>query len=165
MKISHTQKFVGAIVGLLALWTIVSVSQTEPPKVSNNATLETQVHRRLAEIQQAAEALDVEKVFGFVLDNDQGALVQNGKLFLTRNETLESTKRGFEGLEKVSYKMDQEHISLLSPTIAVAVSAGSSTATTRDGRTFTTPFLQSVVLVLTNGGWKVFHAHRSFPRE
>ena len=165
MKRAHMQGLMGAVAGLLALGAIVSASQTEPPKVTESATAETQVHKRLVEIQQAAEALDAEKLFGFVLENDQGALIQNGKLFLTRSETLESTRQGFERLQKVSYKMDQEHITLLSPTVGLAVAAGSSTATTRDGNTFTTPFLQSVVLVLTNGGWKVFHSHRSIPRE
>ncbi len=99
-----------------------------------------------------------------MLDNDAGALAQNGKLFLTRKEALESTKRGFQGLQKVDYQFDQQHVTLLAPTIALATGEGLSSATTDDGRTFTTRFAQSVVFVLTNGEWKVFHAHRSFPR-
>jgi ketosteroid isomerase-like protein len=118
---------------------------------------------RLAEIQRAAQALDPDKVFSFVLENDAGALAQNGKLFLTRTEALESTKQGFQRLQKVDYQFDQQHVTLLSPTVALATGEGSSSATTADGRTFNTRFAQSVVFVLTNGDWKVFHAHRSFP--
>jgi ketosteroid isomerase-like protein len=124
---------------------------------------ETAVEARLAEIQHAAQGLDPDKVFSFVLENDKGALVQNGKLFLTREAALRSTRQGFQGLNKVAYRFDQQHITLLSPTIALATGEGVSTATTNDGRTFSTRFAQSVVLVLTDGQWKVFHAHRSFP--
>jgi hypothetical protein len=99
----------------------------------------------------------------FVLENDTGELAQNGKLLLTRKEALESTRKGFRGLQKVDYRFDQQHVILLSPTVALAAGEGLSSATTDDGRTFTTRFAQSVVFVLTNGEWKVIHAHRSFP--
>ena len=98
-----------------------------------------------------------------MLENDSGALAQNGKLILTRKEALESTKQGFQRLQKVDYRFDQQHVTLLSPTVALATGEGLSSATTDDGRTFSGPFAQSVVLVLTNGEWMVFHAHRSFP--
>ncbi len=118
---------------------------------------------RLAEIQDAAQALDPDKVFSFVLENDLGALAQNGKLFLTRKEALESTKQGFQGLKNVSYQFDEQHVSLLAPAVALATGEGSSSATLDDGRTLTTRFAQSVVFIFTNGEWKVFHSHRSFP--
>ena len=150
------------VLAVLAVTAIGSLSWGQAPKPSASSA-EKQILNRLAQIQQAAEALDAEKVFSFVLENDQGALVQNGRLLLTRSEALASTKRGFDGLQKVSYKIDQQHISLLSPTIALAIAEGVSVATTRDGATFNTPFTQTVVFVLTNSEWKVFHAHRSFP--
>jgi hypothetical protein len=127
------------------------------------AEVKKAVLARLAEIQSAAQTLDAEKVFRFVLENDKGALVQNGKLILTRKEALEATRQGFQRLRKVAYQFDQQHITLISPTVALATGEGSSSATTDDGRTLSTPFAQSVVLVLTNGEWMVLHAHRSFP--
>jgi ketosteroid isomerase-like protein len=152
--------------GALALVVIaaVSVSQGQPGKNADSPDIRKAVLARLAEIQSAAQALDADKVFSFVLENDTGALAQNGKLFLTRGEALESTKQGFQGLQKVSYRFDQQHVTLLAPTVALATGEGLSSATTDDGRTFSTRFAQSVVFVLTNGEWKVFHAHRSFPR-
>ena len=107
--------------------------------------------------------MDPDKVFSFVLENDRGALVQDGKLFLTREEALQSTKQGFKGLDEVSYQFERQHITLLSATVALATGEGVSSATTNDGRTFSTRFAQTVVLKLTNGEWKVFHAHRSLP--
>lgn len=132
----------------------------QPPQV---VSAEMTIRERLAEIQTAAQKLDAEKVFSFVLENDQGALAQNGKLFLTREDALDSTRQAFTGLQKVAYRFSRQNITLLSPTVAVAVGEGSSSATTADGTSRATPFVQSVVLVLTNGEWKVFHAHRSFP--
>ena len=152
-----------AIASALAIIAAVVVSRGQSGKNSTPPDVHKAVLARLAEIQNAAQALDPDKVFSFVLENDAGVLAQNGKLFLTRKEALESTKRGFHGLQKVSYQFDQQHVTLLAPTVALAAGEGSSSATTDDGRTFTTRFAQSVVFVLTNGEWRVFHAHRSFP--
>lgn len=152
------------VVSALVIIAAATISQGQSGKGAAPPDVQKAVLARLAEIQNAAQALDADKVFSFVLDNDAGALAQNGKLFLTRKEALESTKRGFQGLQKVDYQFDQQHVTLLSPTIALATGEGLSSATTDDGRTFTTRFAQSVVLVLTNGEWEVFHAHRSFPR-
>jgi ketosteroid isomerase-like protein len=147
----------------IAILTAVGAAQGRSGKDSTPAQVEKAVLARLAEIQNAAQALDPDKVFSFVLENDAGALVQNGKLFLTRKEALESTKQGFQGLQKVEYRFNRQHVTLLSPTVAVATGDGESSATTSDGRTFDTRFAQSVIFVLTNGEWKVFHSHRSFP--
>ncbi len=152
-----------AVASTLVIVAAVTVSQGQPGKNSTSPDVQKAVLARLAEIQDAAQSLDPDKVFAFVLENDTGALAQNGKLFLTRKEALESTKRAFQGLQKVDYRFDQQHVTLLSPTVALATGEGLSSATTNDGRTFTTRFAQSVVLVLTSGEWKVYHAHRSFP--
>lgn len=122
-----------------------------------------QILARLDQIQQAAQSLDPEKVFSFVAENDDGAMISNGLLFLTRKDALDSTKAGFQGVQKISYKFDRQNVSMLSPTTALAVGEGSSTVTLDDGRVRTGHFAQTVVLVLTNGEWKVFHSHRSFP--
>jgi hypothetical protein len=142
---------------------IVTASQGQSNKNPVPPDVEKAVLARLTEIQSAAQTLNPDLVFSFVLENDKGSLAQNGKLFLTRKEALESTKQGFQGLRKVDYRFDQQHVAFLSPTVALATGEGSSSATTEDGRTFTTRCAQSVIFVLTKGEWKVFHAHRSFP--
>jgi ketosteroid isomerase-like protein len=139
------------------------ISKGQSGKNSSSSDVHKAVLARLAEIQSAAQALDPDKVFSFVMENDQGALAQNGKLFLTRKDALESTKQGFQQLQKVSYQFAEQRVTLLSPTVALAVGEGESFATLDDGRTLDTHFVQSVVFVLTNGEWKVFHSHRSFP--
>lgn len=152
-----------ALASTFVIIAAITVSQGQSTKNSASPDVQKAVLARLADIQSAAQALDPDKVFSFVLENDAGALAQNGKLLLTRKEALESTKQGFRGLKKVSYQFDEQHVTLLSPTLALATGEGSSSATLEDGRTLTTRFAQSVVFVLTNGEWKVFHSHRSFP--
>ena len=151
------------LTGGLALVASIWAAYGQVSKRSDSADPEMAIRARLGEIQVAAQKLDPEKVFSFVLENKKGALAQNGTLFLTREEALDSTRQAFSGLQKVEYQFKQQHITMLSPGVALAIGEGSSSATTADGRSFSTPFVQSVVLVLTNGEWKVFHAHRSFP--
>jgi ketosteroid isomerase-like protein len=163
MKMTPVRTIIFAAISMVAVAVVVSVSRGQTAKRPDPSDVEKTVLARLNEIQNAAQGLDADKVFSFVLDNENGALAQNGRLFLTRKSALDSTKRGFRGLQKVEYEMSQQHVSLLSPTVALVVGEGSSSATTDDGRTLASPFVQSVVFVLTNGEWKVYHAHRSFP--
>jgi ketosteroid isomerase-like protein len=161
MRSKKTKTVAVAAAFLVITFAIASQGQSNKNPVPPD--VEKAVLARLTEIQSAAQTLDPDSVFSFVMENDKGSLVQNGKLFLTRKEALESTKLGFQGVRKVDYRFDQQHVALLSPTVALVTGEGSSSATTEDGRTFTARFAQSVVLVLANGEWKVFHAHRSFP--
>ena len=148
-------------VGLVCAGLLVSASPGTPPPGGRAVGGTNSVLERLEEIQRAAEELNAEKVFSFVLENDAGSLVQGGRLFLTREAALESTRQGFLDLQKVEYQFQEQHVTLLSPSIALAVGKGSTSVQTSDGTQIVRPFLQSVVLVLTNGEWKVFHAHRS----
>jgi ketosteroid isomerase-like protein len=159
----HKRMQTAAAAAALVILAAVAFSQTQATRHSDPPEVQKAVLARLAEIQKGAEALDPEKVFSFVLENDAGVLAQNGKLFLTRTEALESTRLGFQRLQKVSYRFDEQHVTVLAPTVALATGEGSSSATLEDGRTVTTHFAQTVVFVLTNGEWKVFHSHRSFP--
>lgn len=154
-----TKVLLASVCAVIAAFT---VSRGQTAKPSTGADAQRAVAARLAEIQAAAQALDPDRVFSFVLENDQGALAQNGRLFRTRNEALESIRQGFRGLQKVDYRFGAQHISVLSPTVALAVGEGDSSATLEDGRTLSAHFVQSVVFALTNGEWKVLHAHRSF---
>ena len=161
--ISRKTLMIGGLFTLLIV-AVVTAAEGQFDKSSVPSDVEKAVLARMAEIESAARALDADRVFSFVLENDKGALVQNGKLFLTRKEALESTKQGFQGLQNVAYRFDQQHVTVLTPTVALAIGEGVSSATTDDGRKFSMRFAQSVILILTDGEWKVLHAHRSIPR-
>tara|TARA_B110000037_G_scaffold220039_1_gene286690 strand:- start:1056 stop:1526 length:471 start_codon:yes stop_codon:yes gene_type:complete len=128
-------------------------------------TTEIEIQQCLLSIQKAAENLDVDSVFSFVLENDNGALIENGRLLLTREDAIENTRGGFRGVKHINYKFDQEHITLLSDDLALVVSDGLSHVELEDGRVFKTAFAQSVLLKRVEGEWKVLHAHRSIPNR
>jgi hypothetical protein len=149
-----------ASLGLIAALTL--------PALGSSATgvgdlPEKEVIECLRAIEAAAERLDVNGVFEHVMDNSQGALVQNGRVFLTREKALETTREGFVGVRKVRYAIGQEHVTMMANDLALVVSDGQSHFEMEDGRLFDTPFAQSVILKRVAGVWKVLHAHRSFP--
>ena len=151
-----------ALLGVLvALGSPVARSaETETAKAPEREVVEC-----LRAIQVAAEKLDVDGVFGRVMENDGGALVQNGRVLLTRGAALESTREGFRGVRKIKYTVGQEHVTILAADLALVVSDGQSHLELEDGRVFDTPFAQSVLLKRVAGSWNVLHAHRSFPAK
>ena len=146
-------------IGLVTSSETASLNST-PPEIKKT------VLARMNEIQAAAEALDADKVFTFVLEDDVGVIAQNGRVFMTHSNALESTRQSFESLRRadarLEYHFDQQRVTLLSPSLALVVGEGTTSVSTADGRNSKTQFAQSVLLLRTNGDWKVLHAHRSF---
>ena len=79
---------------LLLIGAIASLSG-QPPQNTDSAAIQKAVLSRLMEIQKAAEALNSDKVFSFVLENNAGALAQNGKLFLLVKQRSNRQSKGF----------------------------------------------------------------------
>ena len=119
------------------------------------------VHRAMA---RAAEALDADTLFSYMLDTTQGSIVQNGVITPTRKEALDLTRTRLQGMKSVSYHWDHEYVSVLSPDVAVVTASGTSSATTASGGAFTAVLAQTVVFVRRDGQWKALHAHQSSPR-
>jgi ketosteroid isomerase-like protein len=118
-----------------------------------------------AKMKQAAEQRDVEALYKYVLEMDKGVIIEDGRIRWTRQEALNSTRQGLQGLKDLSYTYTQKYVTVISPTVALWVGKGTSSATLEDGRQISVPFAESIVFVQKNGQWKVFHAHRSFPNR
>ena len=129
----------------------------------DTAAIEKAVKETYAEITKAAEAVDAEKLFSFVLDNEKGCLIANGKITLTRQEATEDYKNNSVNTARVDYSMDRQYVTVISPETAVMAAEGRFEATTADGRVFGAPMAQTVVFVLKEDGWKVLHSHTSSP--
>ena len=127
------------------------------------AGIERAVLEANAQATRAAQARDVDTLFGYMLDTEKGSVAQNGAILRTRAEAKEQVSRGMQGIRSVEYHWRNQYVTVLSPTIALLVGEGETTATIDDGPTFTTPFAQTDVFVLTDGQWKILHAHRSSP--
>lgn len=167
MKMMPNKFVLLAATALMAATIALVTNSHTAPVTGPTPEAEKAVLARLNEIQIAAQAFDADKVFSSVMENNAGSIAQNGKVFLTRAEALDSTKRGFESLQnagaRIEYRFDQQHVTFLSSNIALAIGGGTTMVTLGDGRAIETPFAQTVVLELTNGDWKIFHAHRSSP--
>jgi uncharacterized protein (TIGR02246 family) len=118
-----------------------------------------------AEMTRAGEAVDADRLFGFMLDTDKVSVIQNGVVMTTRQEALEQVRANLRGIAAVKYDWKRQYVTVLSPEVAVLAAEGQSTATTTAGQTFTTPFAQTVVFVLRDGAWRAIHAHQSAPRR
>jgi hypothetical protein len=129
----------------------------------NDKNIEKAILKVHSAMKKAAENLDADTLYSYVLDTDKGAIIENGRLFLTRKDALESTKQGLKGLKDLSYAYSQKNITIISPMSVLWVGEGITTATLEDGRRISSPFAESIVFVNKGGKWRVLHAHRSTP--
>jgi uncharacterized protein (TIGR02246 family) len=117
-----------------------------------------------ADMERAAEAVDAERLFTFMLDTDKGSIIQNGVFMATREEALHRVKTNLRGISKIEYRWKRQHVTVLSADVALLTAEGESIVTTTEGQVFTTPFAQTVVFVMKEGHWKALHAHQSSPQ-
>ena len=115
------------------------------------------------EMVAAADALDAERFFAFILDEARGPVIQDGRLFATRAEALDVVARGFAGVARVERVYETEDVAVISEDTALLTGWGTSTVTLQDGRTLEGAFAVSLVFVRRGEEWKVLHGHYSAP--
>lgn len=120
------------------------------------------LHSRL---QAAAGKVDVDALYADVLDTDKGSITEGVRVAATRKDALERTRQAFATLQRISYSYapDRRYITVISPTAALWVAEGTSSATLSDSREINSSFAETIVFIKTDGAWKVLHAHRSAP--
>jgi hypothetical protein len=158
-------KTLAALTIAMAFSSSLAAAQQGDQEVSESrrAAIEKAVLETNMQMVRAAQALDVDRLFSYMLDTDKGCVIQNGQLLLTRADAQTRNRNAFQGLRKVDYGWKQQHVTVLSPTVALLVAEGESSVTTEQGATFNAPFAQTVVFVLKDGQWKALHAHQSSP--
>jgi hypothetical protein len=135
-----------------------------PLSAVERAAIEKAVLETHDRIMQAAQELKADENLSFMLDTDRGALITNGRILLTRAQATESIRAAYAGLKSQKVRVIQRHVSVLSPTVVLVVAEAEGTATTLDGRELTGRSAQTVVFILSDGAWKVAHAHQSSAR-
>ena len=111
----------------------------------------------------AAEALDAEEFFAFILDSARGPVIEDGRLFANRADALEAVRTGFEGVASVERVYETTDVTVISEEAALLTGNGTSTVTLQDGRRLDGRFAVSLVFVLRDGAWRVLHGHYSIP--
>ena len=154
-----------AMFGTLILLLFLPRLCSQPPSGPANGTDKTAIEAAVLEVNnqmtRAAEDVDADRLFSFILNTDKGCIIQNGAIQLTREQALTQTRDGFRTLRKLKYHWKQRYVTVVSPTVAVLTGDGEATATTMQDQTVVTPFAQTQVFVLTRGTWKLMHAHHS----
>ena len=148
-------------VGFLAL---LGMEAAGPAGMSEEqkAAIEKAVLATHDKIIEAAQARDADKMFGFILEDDKCAIVQDGRL-MNRQEALERTRQGFSGAQSIRYDFRKRYVIVLSPQNAVLVGAGTVTVVAASGESITSEFANTTVFVLTEKDWKVICGHHSIP--
>ena len=129
----------------------------DPPAIEK-AVLETN-----ARMTEAANRLDADAFFDFILETDKGLIIQNGTIFKNRQEALEAVKRGFQGIANMDRRLENPQITVISADLALLVADGTTTATFTSGRTVTSRFAVSLIFMRKDGQWKLLHGHYSIP--
>jgi uncharacterized protein (TIGR02246 family) len=128
-----------------------------------DAAAEQQVSQAYDRMIAAAESLKLDDLFAELMETNKGALIANGRLFLTRDAVIERTRANFRGITALKYTVRERHVTMLSPTAALLVATGTNEAQISDGRKISAEFAHTVVLVLEHGRWRVLHSHQSAP--
>jgi hypothetical protein len=145
-----------AVAACLAVLMLASCSQNLTK--SKIAAVESEVLAAHEQMIKAAEALDVEEMFHYILDSEE-TVIQNNDRIENRHQAMQSVARSFEGIRKLRYDIEQRQVTVLSPTTAEMAAKGKSVVTVDDNRVFTAPFSQTLRFVLTDDGWKIRYAH------
>jgi ketosteroid isomerase-like protein len=135
-----------------------------PISPGQQKAIEKEILKVHAEMVKAAENSDADGLFNYVIDRCKGVIIQDGRITMTRQEALDATMQGLQGLKDISYTFNNKLITVISPTLAVWVADGTTSATVvEDGRQLNIPFAETIIFTSKDGPWKVFHAHRSVP--
>jgi hypothetical protein len=157
---ANVYKIVLVLACVSVVWATQSTkdSSIEQQQAIEKAVLETQAQMTEAEIN-----LDTEKLFSYIPDFDKGLILQDGRLFKTRQEALDAVKKGFKGITQLKRVYEQTYVTVISPQTALLTAQGTTTVTLSDGRVFSGPFAMSTLYVLRDGSWKALHGHYSIP--
>lgn len=135
------------------------------PSPEQQQAVEKAVLKTFDQMNQAEINLDADKFFSYILDFDKGLIIQDGRLFKTRQEAYEAVKQGFEGVSQLKRNYEQTYVTIVSPKTTLLTTRGTSTVTLSDGQVLSGPFAASLVFVLRDGQWKVLQGHYSIPNQ
>ena len=152
-----------ALVAALLPTIRLAAQMPAPTPDASAAAIQQAVLETNAAMTKAADRLDADAFFEYILDTDQGLIVQNGEIFKTRQEALQAVKRGFQDFTRMDRRFDDPRVTVVSPDVALLVADGTTAATLKDGRTIERRFAVSLLFVRREGRWKLLHGHYSMP--
>jgi hypothetical protein len=159
-KMTNVYKIIIVLVCVSVVW---AVQGNKDPNSIEHQVIEKAVLETHNQMTKAEINLDPEKLFSYIPDFDKGLILQDGRLFKTRQEALDAVKKGLEGITQLKRVYEQTYVTVISPQTALLTAQGTTTVTLSDGRVFSGPFAVSTLYVLRDGSWKALHGHYSIP--
>lgn len=159
-----THSILFLLIAACSLTSVATLAESQPAGAdASDQAIQKAVLDTNAKMVQAANSLNVDGFFDYILDSDKCVIIQNGVVFKTRQEALEAVKAGFKGVAKMDRKLDNPQVTVISPDTALLASEGSVTATLTDGRVMNARFAVSLIFVRKGADWKLLHGHYSMP--
>jgi hypothetical protein len=152
-----------SIVMFMITCTTVHAKDFAPLTGADSAAVTKAVLEIHAKMTAAAENPDPDKMFEFILDAGPGTIIQNGVFMKSRQDALESVRRGMRSVVKANRTYSQTRVTPLAPGAALLTGEGIASITLDDGRVISRPFALTEVFVLKEGKWMVLHGHHSVP--
>lgn len=156
-------KTIPLLVGLSVLSVVVTspmpASSEKPDKDAITQAVLT-VHR---DMNQADSQLDVDLLFQHIVDANGCSIIQDGRLFPSRDIAYRVVRQGFQRVGAITRSFESPQVTVLSAASALLVTQGHVRTVLKDGRVFESPFALSALYVHKGGRWQMLHGHYSAP--
>lgn len=153
-------KRITILIGLLIVTAVLACPTGAPLDKEAITQAVLAVHRATT---KADTNLDIEALFKHIMDSNDCSIIQDGRLFDSRQQAYRVVKRGFQRVEKLDRSFESIQVTVLSPDKALLVAKGSARTVLTDGRIFAGPVALTSVYTLKDGRWQILHGHYSAP--
>lgn len=127
--------------------------------------IEDTVGRLFAEITEATNALDLERLLALHEDGDELTYVAAGRVTRSHEAFAGLLQAQLGGLSAADVRLLDPSVDVLARDVALATSTYEFTATFPSGSRFTTTGTYMAVFVLRDGGWKIRYSSHTFPQR
>ena len=137
-----------------------ATSRTSRP--ADTAVADT-IRRLMAELDQAASALDVNRFMSYFLRDTSIVYAVAGTTQRGWDAVERSHRESWDQTDSASFRLGDLVITVLGPDAAAVTGVGEGRMMRKDGRTRGGPFAVTAVWRRTPAGWRVVQMHESFP--
>ena len=144
---------------LLMLVSVAVAYQTTAPL--DKAAITQAVLAANAKATAAANSMDADKFFEHIIGSEPGCIINDGRLYHSREEALADVRMGFEATAEITRSFDKTHVTVLSADTALLTATGTTHVTRFGGGKSKSAFAVSQLFVKKDGEWKIKHGHFS----
>ena len=126
---------------------------------------EEKITRLYHDLQAEAMNLNADGVLAFLTDDCGLGAMYDGEWFVTMASFMSPIREGYERQERLEEEIKELRTVALGPSAAVLTVEKTFTFDGKDGRSFTSPIVQTWVGAEVDGEWKFIHLHMSTPHQ